>query len=81
MEANIAEATHKGTNSQICSQLDLIELALHSTLMDYDKVIGMIHEMVAVLKGQKDDDSNEEYCQKSLDQTQDKKKGPPAVNL
>ena len=39
----------------------------------------MIDEMVAVLKEQKDDDSKEEYCEKSLDQTNDRKKGPGAV--
>ena len=43
--------------------------------------IGMIDEMVAVLKEQKDDDSKEEYCEKSLDQTDDRKKGPEAVYL
>ena len=30
------------------------------------KKIGMIDEMVAVLKEQKDDDSKEEYCENSL---------------
>ena len=45
------------------------------------KKIGMIDEMVAVLKEQKDDDSKEEYCEKSLDQTHDRKKGPGAVYL
>ena len=34
----------------------------------------MIDEMVAVLKEQKNDDSKEEYCEKSLDQTDDRKK-------
>ena len=41
----------------------------------------MIDEMVAVLKEQKDGDSKEEYCEKSLDQTNDRKKGPEAVYL
>ena len=45
------------------------------------KKIGMIDEMVAVLKEQKDDDSKEENCEKSLDQTDDGKKGSGAVCL
>ena len=37
--------------------------------------MGMIDEMVAVLKKEQvDDDSKEKYCEKSLDQTDDKKK-------
>ena len=64
----IKQSTHR-------PQLDLIELALHCKQMGFDQVIGMIDEMVAVLKKeQADDDSKEEYCEKSLDQTDDKKK-------
>ena len=41
----------------------------------------LIEEMVAALKEQKDDDSKEEYYDKSLNQTVERKKGPGAVCL
>ena len=64
----IKQSTHR-------PQLDLIEFALHGKEICFGQVIGMIDEMVAVLKKeQADDDSKEEYCEKSLDQTDDKKK-------
>merc|ERR1712113_952687 len=56
-------------------QLDLIELALNGKQKGFDKVIGMIDEMVANLKKeQEDDDAKKAYCEKSLDTTDDKKK-------
>merc|ERR1712019_273934 len=56
-------------------QLDFIELALNGKQVGFDKVIGMIDEMVAVLKKeQADDDTRKEYCEKSLDQTDYSKK-------
>merc|ERR1719277_3001721 len=56
-------------------QIDLIELALHGKQKGFDKVIGMIDEMVANLKKEQgDDDSKKAYCEKSLDETDDKKK-------
>merc|ERR1719453_1841155 len=56
--------------------LDLIALALHSKSSDFSKVIGMIDEMVSVLKGeQKDDDEKKEYCNSEIDSTEDKIKG------
>jgi chromosome segregation ATPase len=56
--------------------LDLIALALHGKTSDFSKVIGMIDEMVSVLKSeQKDDDEKKEYCGAELDATEDKIKG------
>jgi len=56
--------------------LDLIDLALHGKTSDFSKVIGMIDEMVSVLKGeQKDDDEKKEYCEAEVDSTEDKIKG------
>merc|ERR1712113_824141 len=56
-------------------QLDLIELALNGKQKGFDKVIGMIDEMVANLKKeQTDDDAKKAYCERSLDTSDDKKK-------
>jgi len=56
--------------------LDLISLALHGKTSDFSKVIGMIDEMVSVLKSeQKDDDEKSEYCATEIDATEDKIKG------
>jgi hypothetical protein len=53
--------------------LDLIALALHGKTSDFSKVIGMVDNMVAVLKGeQKDDDEKKEYCNTEIDSTEDK---------
>merc|ERR1719261_633313 len=53
--------------------LDLIALALHCRTSDFSKVIGMIDEMVSVLKAeQKDDDEKVEYCKAEIDSTEDK---------
>merc|ERR1711972_1037333 len=49
--------------------------ALHGKQQGFDKVIGMIDQMVANLKKeQEEDDAKKEYCEKSLDTTDDKKK-------
>jgi len=56
--------------------LDLIALALHGKTSDFSKVIGMIDEMVSVLKSEQvDDDEKKEYCGKEIDATEDKIKG------
>jgi uncharacterized coiled-coil protein SlyX len=57
-------------------ELDLIALALHGKQAGFEKVIGMIDEMVANLKKeQADDDSKIAYCAKEFDEADDKKKG------
>merc|ERR1719440_1726286 len=56
--------------------LDFIALAIQGKKIGFEKVIGMIDEMVATLKTeQADDDAKKEYCAKEFDQADDKKKG------
>jgi len=56
-------------------RLDLIALALHGKKVNFDKVIGMIDDMVALLgKEQKDDDEKKEYCETEFDTAEDEKK-------
>jgi len=56
-------------------QLDLIALALRGKSQGFEKVIGMIDEMVANLKKeQADDEAKKEYCDKEFDTSEDKKK-------
>merc|ERR1712127_607244 len=55
--------------------LDLIALALHGKKIGFEKVIGMIDEMVATLKKEQvDDDGKKAYCASALDSADDKKK-------
>jgi len=57
-------------------KIDLITLAMHGKSADFSKVLGMIDEMVGVLKTeQKDDDDKKEYCNVELDETEDRMKG------
>merc|ERR550514_53750 len=52
--------------------LDLISLALRGKKVNFDKVIAMIDEMVALLKQeQADDDSKKEMCEMQLDKAED----------
>jgi len=58
------------------AHLDLITLALAGKKVNFEKVIKMIDNMVAILgKEQADDDMKKEYCEKQLDFADDKKKG------
>jgi peptidoglycan hydrolase CwlO-like protein len=53
-------------------RIDLISLALKGKKVSFDKVIKMIDNMVALLgKEQQDDDSKKEYCELTLDKTED----------
>jgi len=57
-------------------RLNFIALALQGRKIGMDKVIGMIDEMVSVLKQeQTDDDKKKEYCAAEFDSADDKKKG------
>merc|ERR1712073_122583 len=70
----VTEAAKVRLQSQ--PQLDLIALALRGKSQGFEKVIGMIDEMVANLKKeQADDEAKKDYCDKELDTTEDKKKG------
>merc|ERR1712127_167499 len=71
----IREATEHSRHLGVQPQLDLIALALHGKSEGFEKVIGMIDEMVANLKKeQEDDEAKKEYCEKELDTTEDEKK-------
>merc|ERR1711865_1157380 len=55
--------------------LDFIALAIQGKKIGFEKVIGMIDEMVVTLKTeQTDDDNKKEYCAAQFDQSDDKKK-------
>merc|ERR1719271_564151 len=56
-------------------RLNLIALALKGKKVSFEKVIGMIDEMVVLLgKEQVDDDDKKSYCETTIDQTEDKVK-------
>jgi len=56
-------------------RLDLISLAMRGKKVNFDKVLGMIDNMVTLLKKeQTDDDSKKAYCTKELDASDDLKK-------
>merc|ERR1712073_170916 len=56
-------------------ELDLIALAIRGKKIGFEKVIGLIDEMVANLKKEQIDDENKkEYCDKQFDISEDKKK-------
>merc|ERR1719472_413104 len=55
--------------------LDFIAMAIQGKKIGFEKVIGMIDEMVTTLKTeQADDDNKKEYCAKQFDLADDKKK-------
>merc|ERR1719235_2507284 len=57
-------------------RLDFIALAIQGKKIGFEKVIGMIDDMVAALKTEQlDDDHKKEYCDKQFDLSDDKKKG------
>jgi len=57
-------------------RIDFIMLALRGKKVGFEKVLGMIDAMVALMKEEQvDDDNKKEYCLKSIDQADDKKKG------
>merc|ERR1719238_1868666 len=56
-------------------RLDVIMLAIRGKKVNFDKVIKMIDDMVALLKTEQQDDANKkEYCEGQFDQADDKKK-------
>mmetsp|Transcript_81986 Transcript_81986/g.219349 ORF Transcript_81986/g.219349 Transcript_81986/m.219349 type:complete len:772 (+) Transcript_81986:90-2405(+) len=56
-------------------KVDLVMMALHGQKGGFDKVIGMIDEMVSNLKTeQEDDDKKLEYCKEEIDKTEDEAK-------
>merc|ERR1711956_92283 len=70
----ISEASNHSRHLGVQPQLDLIALALKGKSQGFEKVIGMIDEMVANLKKeQEDDEAKKEYCDKEFDTSEDKK--------
>merc|ERR1719155_392575 len=62
-------------NNKRRPELDFISLALRGKKIGFDKVIGMIDDLVAELKKeQQDDDNKKEYCDAQFDLADDKKK-------
>jgi len=56
-------------------RLNLIALALKGRKVSFDKVITMIDDMVTLLKKEQvDDDNKKEYCETTIDETEDKVK-------
>jgi len=57
------------------TRLDLIALALHGKKVSFDKVLTMIDEMTKLLhEEQASDDDKKAYCEKELDENEDKHK-------
>merc|ERR1719473_2434626 len=70
-----ARALGELTKSSGDFRLNLIALALKGKKVSFDKVIAMIEDMTALLKKEQvDDDNKKEYCETTIDQTEDKVK-------
>jgi len=66
----------KAASGQKDPRMELVMLALTGKAKNFDKVLKMIDEMVALLgKEQEDDDAKKAYCESELDRTEDAKKG------
>merc|ERR1719439_427452 len=71
MKARALHALH-GLRHKQDSRFDAIFLALEGKKVDFSKVIKLIDDMVALLaKEQADDDNKKEYCDVSIDSTED----------
>jgi len=74
-QAQMLARTGSARNLPSRPELDLIALAIRGKKIGFEKVIGLIDEMVANLKKEQIDDSNKkEYCNKQFDIAEDKKK-------
>merc|ERR1712085_93714 len=72
--AILADARSKATSDR--HTLDFVLLALRGKKVAFDQILKLIDEMVVTLKNEQgDDDDKKGYCEKSLDTTEDKKKG------
>jgi len=73
--AQLLAKTGRGKNLPSRPELDLIALAIRGKKIGFEKVIGLIDEMVANLKQEQiDDDNKKQYCDKQFDIAEDKKK-------
>merc|ERR1719360_191619 len=74
-QAQMLARTGSARNLPSRPELDLIALAIRGKKIGFEKVIGLIDEMVANLKKEQiDDDNKKEYCEKQFDISEDKKK-------
>merc|ERR1711972_114828 len=65
------EALQAGSHHD--ARLDLISLSLQGRKVCFDKVVGMIDDMVTLLgKEQASDDEKKSYCEKEFDSSEDK---------
>merc|ERR1719421_2596293 len=65
----LIQGARRGRGSQA---LDLVAMALSGKKVSFEKVIKMIDEMVVLLKKeQTDDDDKKEYCEVTIDKTED----------
>merc|ERR1719491_877790 len=76
MKARALEALQQAKSGKGNHQrLDVIMLALHGKKVNFDKVIKMVDDMVALLKTEQlDDNDKKEYCAMQFDNADDKKK-------
>jgi len=75
--AALLQARHGARKAHMAArpELDLIALAISGKKIGFEKVLGLIDEMVANLKKEQIDDANKkEYCEKQFDLSEDKKK-------
>merc|ERR1719440_2170734 len=71
----LVQKTRDGVDRSRRSGLGLLVLALSGKKVSMDKVIKMIDEMVALLKEEQlADDNKKEYCEVTIDHTEDSKK-------
>jgi len=75
IQSRALSAINEARNAHPSHQLDFIALSLRGKKIGFDKVIGMIDNLVSELKQEQlDDDNKKEYCGVSLDKADDAKK-------
>jgi len=71
----LVQQARKGSDGSRRSGLSLLVLALSGRKVSMEKVIKMIDDMVALLKREQlDDDNKKDYCEVTIDRTEDSKK-------
>jgi peptidoglycan hydrolase CwlO-like protein len=56
-------------------RLDLISMSMRGKKVSFDKVLGMVDDMIGLLKKEQvDDDKKKAYCEKEFDKVEDEKK-------
>jgi hypothetical protein len=71
----LVEAQARWRPGQSHQHLDFVLLALRGQKVGFEKIIKLVDDLVATLKGEQlDDDHKKEYCEGQFDATDDKKK-------